>query len=161
MTNRHSHGLTLVEVLMAIVIVLVVIPSIGAMYFYAGSQSDEYVREAEAARLAEAIRAYAADECVDPATGRVTDGVIRNENVPQTTLYGQPAMLPAALGRFQARLVWELRVEKGAEDRGVVQHICTATIANDIDRDGAARNVLSAGDDVLLTSKWHLYDTAP
>lgn len=151
--------MTLVEVLTAIVIILVVIPSIGTIYMYAGSQSDEYAREAEAARLAEAIRAYAVEECVDAATGRVTDGTIRNVDVPQTALYGQIAMLPAALGRFQAQLVWELRIEKGTEDRGVVQHVCTATIANDIDRDGATRNVLSAGDDVLAAYKWYLYDT--
>jgi type II secretory pathway pseudopilin PulG len=163
MMNRHGHrpdrGMTLVEVLVATMIVMVAVLSVSAVYLFSGKETNRAVIEAEAARLTEVLHSYIVHQYVNPATGAVTDAVIPvtpNSFTPPT-LGNQPEMQPNCLINTPQRLTWQFTIVPGITDKGVKQHFATVRISLDSDRNG----VVSSGDDPMSTYVFYLFDTAP
>jgi len=167
--NRHDHGktrgMTLVEVLIATMIVMVAVLSVSAVYLYSGKETVRAIRQAEAARLAQAIRMYAVQEFVNPTTAVVIDvPAVNNTDVVPADMFGGPETLPNRLISTPVRLVWRFKITGGAVDKGVHQHAVTVWICVDID----GNNIVSLepdetvkNDDLVSTYVFYLYDTAP
>ncbi|MBN1808688.1 MAG: type II secretion system protein [Planctomycetes bacterium] len=168
MTNER--GMTLVEVLVATVIVMVAVLSVSAVYLRSAGGVNRSVGRAEAARLVQAIRAYTLDEVVDAGTGQVTDATIRsNEAVPPLVAFAEgQEMLPANLAHSPVKLVWEVAVTLDGPGPGYVdpgtgvrRHIAATTVALDIEHDGTNGGVVSSGDTVLLKDSFFIFDLEP
>jgi type II secretory pathway pseudopilin PulG len=157
--DNSTRGMTLVEVLIATLIVMVAVLSVSAVYLMSGRETSHAVIEAEAARMAEVLHSYIVHQYVNAATGVVTDAAtpVGPDSFTAPTLGNQPDMRPNYLINTPQRLTWRFRIDPGATDKGVRQHIATVEISLDSDRNG----VVSPGDDPLGTYVFYLYDTAP
>jgi len=150
--------MTLVEVLVATAVVMIAVLSVSGVYITSARKVNRGIMAAEAARLAEAVRAYASEEMM-AADGTVTDGEITCSDVTASPTIGGPEMLPAALVHSPIKLVWKLEIKLlGTVVHGIRQHTAKITVAVDSDGD---RAFTEGDDEVVAKHVFYLYDLEP